>query len=91
MIVTPPNVFTPNGDNANDLYFVDVQYGEYFEAIILNRWGHQINTLNTINQGWNGKTDDGKDVEDGVYFIKYKATDFNDKSIEGHTYFHLVR
>ena len=91
MIVTPPNVFTPNGDNANDLYFVDVQYGEYFEAIILNRWGHQINTLNTINQGWDGKTDDGKEVEDGVYFIKYKATDFNDKSIEGHTYFHLVR
>jgi gliding motility-associated-like protein len=91
MIVTPPNVFTPNGDNANDLYFVDVQYGEYFEAVILNRWGHQINTLNTLNQGWNGKTDDGKEVEDGVYFIKYKATDFNDKSIEGHTYFHLVR
>jgi gliding motility-associated-like protein len=91
MIVTPPNVFTPNGDNSNDLYFVDVQYGEYFEAIILNRWGHQINTLNTINQGWDGKTDDGKEVEDGVYFIKYKATDFNDKSIEGHTYFHLVR
>lgn len=91
MIVTPPNVFTPNGDNSNDLYFVDVQYGEYFEAIILNRWGHQINTLNTINQGWDGKTDDGKEVEDGVYFIKYKATDFNDKSIEGHTYFHLIR
>lgn len=91
MIVTPPNVFTPNGDNSNDLYFVDVQYGEYFEAVILNRWGHQINTLNSINQGWDGKTDDGKEVEDGVYFIKYKATDFNDKSIEGHTYFHLVR
>jgi gliding motility-associated-like protein len=91
MIVTPPNVFTPNGDNANDLYFVDVQYGEYFEAVILNRWGHQINTLNTLNQGWNGKTAGGKDVEDGVYFIKYTATDFNDKSIEGHTYFHLIR
>lgn len=91
MIVTPPNIFTPNGDNANDLYFVDVQYGEYFEAVILNRWGHQINTLNTLNQGWDGKTEGGKDVEDGVYFIKYTATDFNDKSIEGHTYFHLVR
>jgi gliding motility-associated-like protein len=91
MIVTPPNVFTPNGDNANDLYFVDVQYGEYFEAVILNRWGHQINTLNAVNQGWNGKTAGGKDVEEGVYFIKYTATDFNDKSIEGHTYFYLVR
>ena len=91
MIVTPPNIFTPNGDNANDLYFVDVQYGEFFEAIILNRWGHQINTLNTLNQGWDGKTTGGKEVEDGVYFIKYTATDFNDKSIEGHTYFHLVR
>lgn len=90
MIVTPPNVFTPNEDGSNELYFVNVQYGEKFEAIIINRWGNVIAELDSINQGWDGKTD-GKIVEDGVYFIKYKATDFNEKEVEGHTYFHLMR
>jgi gliding motility-associated-like protein len=90
MIVTPPNIFTPNDDSANDQYFVDVKYGEQFEAIILNRWGNLMATLSGINQGWDGKTG-GKNCEEGVYFIKYKATDFNGNEVEGHTYFHLIR
>lgn len=90
MIVSPPNVFTPNDDNLNELYFVNVEYGAAFEAIILNRWGNKITTFSSINQGWDG-TSSGKDMEEGVYFVKYKATDFNDGVIEGHTYFHLVR
>jgi hypothetical protein len=32
-----------------------------------------------------------KNCEEGVYYIKYKATDFNVKVVEGHTYFHLSR
>lgn len=90
MIVTPPNVFTPNEDGSNELYFVDVKYGEYFEAIILNRWGNVITTLDTLNQGWDGKSN-GKFVDDGVYFIKYKATDFSGIEDEGHLYFHVIR
>ena len=43
-----------------------------------------------LNQGWDGKSN-GKVVEEGVYFIKYKATDFNEKIIEGHCYFHLLK
>lgn len=90
MIVLPPNVFTPNGDNTNDDYFVDVLYGEAFEAVVLNRWGNEVTTLTHLNQGWNGKSN-GKDMEEGVYFIKYTATDFNGGTIEGHTYFELLR
>ena len=90
MIVLPPNVFTPNGDNTNDDYFVDVMYGEAFEAVVLNRWGNEVTTLTHLNQGWNGKSN-GKDMEEGVYFIKYTATDFNGGTIEGHTYFELLR
>jgi len=90
MIVTPPNIFTPNGDEMNDMYFVNVDYGQYFEAIILNRWGNVLAELDQLDQGWDGKTN-GKEVEDGVYYIKYIATDFNGEAISGHTYFHLVR
>jgi gliding motility-associated-like protein len=91
MVVTPPNIFTPNGDGANDEYFVTVLYGEKFEAEIFNRWGNKLANLQGINDGWDGTTENGKEVEDGVYFILYKATDYNDNIIEGHTYFHLVR
>jgi gliding motility-associated-like protein len=90
MVVTPPNIFTPNSDNANDLYFVNVDWGEKFEAVILNRWGNVMTELDTIDQGWDGKVG-GKECDEGVYFIKYKATDFGGKEIDGHTFFHLKR
>ena len=90
MEVVSPNIFTPNGDDANDFYFVNVRYGQHFEAVIVNRWGNVIAELNSVNQGWDGKSK-GKDVEEGVYFIRYTATDFGGKQVEGHTYFHLER
>jgi gliding motility-associated-like protein len=91
MIVTPPNVFTPNGDGSNELYFVDVKWGEKFYGEIYNRWGNYIDFIEGINVGWDATTEGGKEVEDGVYFIKYIATDFKGNTIEGHTYFHLIR
>lgn len=90
MVVTPPNIFTPNSDNANDLYFVNVDWGERFEAVILNRWGNVMIELDSIDQGWDGKVA-GKECDEGVYFVKYKATDFGGKEVEGHTFFHLKR
>jgi gliding motility-associated-like protein len=90
MIVTPPNVFTPNGDGVNEEYFVNVQFGEYFEAEIINRWGNFITSLNSLNQGWDGKLN-GQPLDDGVYYIKFIATDYNGQQVDGHTYFHLIR
>jgi gliding motility-associated-like protein len=90
MVVTPPNIFTPNGDGSNEEYFVNVLYGDQFEAVIINRWGNAVHELHSINEGWDGKIN-GKDADEGVYYVKYTATDFNGNSVEGHTYFHLVR
>ncbi|MCE2711135.1 MAG: T9SS type B sorting domain-containing protein [Cryomorphaceae bacterium] len=90
MIVTPPNVFTPNGDGVNEEYFVNVQFGEFFEAEIINRWGNYITSLSSLNQGWDGKLN-GQPVDDGVYYIKFIATDYNGQQVDGHTYFHLIR
>lgn len=90
MVVTPPNVFTPNTDNTNELYYVDVEYGVDIEAEIFNRWGLLIATIKGLDAGWDG-TSKGKPVDDGVYFVKYVATDYSGNQIEGHTYFHLIR
>lgn len=46
--------------------------------------------LTIVDQGWDGKVA-GKDCDEGIYYIKYKTTDFGGKEVEGHTYFHLER
>ncbi len=90
MEVIPPNIFTPNGDGINDEYIVDVRYGAEYEALVVNRWGNEITTFTHLDQGWNGKSN-GKDVNEGVYIIRYKATDYSGNVIEGHAPFTIVR
>lgn len=67
-----PNVITPNGDGINDS--LDIQ-GHYhtcfeFELFIYNRWGNLVFNHDFNQAPFAGKTNDGKDVEDGVYFYK---------------------
>lgn len=59
-----PNVITPNGDNINDVFELPFSYSK---VSLLNRWGNLI-WENTGMQFWNGKSQDGNDVSDGVYF-----------------------
>jgi gliding motility-associated-like protein len=58
------NVITPNGDNINDVFELPFSYSK---VSLLNRWGNLI-WENTGMQFWNGKSQDGNDVSDGVYF-----------------------
>lgn len=90
MEVVVPNIFTPNGDGANDDYIVDVRYGEKFEALIVNRWGNEVTTLSHVGQGWNGMSN-GAVMNEGVYYILWKAEDYEGKQLEGHGAFTLVR
>lgn len=89
--ITTPNVFSPNGNDINDLYFLSIENGELVEAQILNRWGNLIHTLDLTHPSWNGKTSAGQDCLEGTYFIQYKARDYNNLEYSGHSYFHLVR
>lgn len=88
--ITVPNVFSPNNDGANDVYFMDVINGKSFEATIFNRWGNKIYEINTLNAGWDG-TVDGTPASDGVYFVKYSAVGMDDTLKEGQAFFHLIR
>jgi gliding motility-associated-like protein len=90
MVIHVPNVFSPNDDDSNDEYFIDVVNGKAFEAVIVNRWGNIVYEMDTLNQGWDGKIN-GHLATDGVYFIKYKVTGLDDSIQEGHTFFHLIR
>lgn len=92
-----PNVFTPNGDNENDLYYIDLKNARTIEVVIVNRWGNTMfeassKDASVMNPAWDG-TVNGNNADEGVYFIKYKITGLNldEAPIEGHTFFHLMR
>lgn len=89
--VEVPNVFTPGGDNVNELFFLTTTNSTSIELTILNRWGNTIYESIGINPAWNGKTKNGIDVEEGVYFCKYKVNGYNEQYLEGHGFLHLVR
>ncbi|MBE7442409.1 MAG: gliding motility-associated C-terminal domain-containing protein [Flavobacteriales bacterium] len=60
-----PNVFTPNGDNKNDLFILNFSYEK---VEIFNRWGNKMFESINNDSFWNGKTTSGVDVSDGTYY-----------------------
>jgi gliding motility-associated-like protein len=65
-----PNVFTPNGDNTNDLLTpFPYRFIDKVDVSIFNRWGQLVYHTNTINIEWNGNDENsGEDCPEGVYF-----------------------
>lgn len=63
-----PNVFTPNNDGVNDVWMIP--FSDDSEYIyILNRWGEEIERLDSKNPIWTGMTN-GVDYSEGIYFYK---------------------
>ncbi|MBI1835854.1 MAG: choice-of-anchor L domain-containing protein [Flavobacteriia bacterium] len=89
--ILTPNVFSPNGDGINDLFFLTTQNASSVDLTILNRWGNIIYESSGTNPEWNGKLENNKPISDGVYFYKYVVHGLSDKTLEGHGFFHLVK
>ncbi|MNX99257.1 hypothetical protein D3C86_1316930 [compost metagenome] len=62
-----PNIFTPNNDNVNDFFSINIIGGYLSEGFILNRWGNTIKEFHADDLIWDGKTTEGSLVQDGVY------------------------
>lgn len=50
-----PDVFTPNGDNINDVFKVILVGGSIVRLDIFNRWGNIIYSEENTNPQWNGE------------------------------------
>ncbi len=76
-----PNVFTPNGDGSNDVFFLKVANVSEINALIFDRWGNKVYESNstTGNIEWDGKSSAGKELPAGTYFYIIKATGKDDK------------
>ena len=70
--VYAPNVFSPNDDGANDIFYLTgTEFVSVNEFNIYDRWGNLVYTttskrLGESNEGWNGNYN-GQPVNPGVY------------------------
>ncbi|MBI3134633.1 MAG: gliding motility-associated C-terminal domain-containing protein [Bacteroidetes bacterium] len=92
-VLETPNIFTPNGDQANDYFEFNTRAVAIveFECVVVDRWGKEVFTFTAITDKWDGTTKGGKACHDGVYFYTYKAVSSNDTVFEGQGNVHLVR
>ncbi len=63
------NVFTPNEDGVNDLFFFSHALIRDMKARIYNRWGTIVSEIDSDVQYWDGTNSfTGKPLSDGTYF-----------------------
>ncbi|MFA7273459.1 MAG: gliding motility-associated C-terminal domain-containing protein [Crocinitomicaceae bacterium] len=85
-----PNVFSPNGDNKNDFFFIDATNISEQTITIVNRWNN-VMYYNTGSQpSWDGRTSSGAVADDGVYYVTYILKADNGETISGTSFFHLI-
>jgi gliding motility-associated-like protein len=71
------NVFTPNGDGLNDIWFVAIESPRRFILRIYNRWGTLIFESEDVNQGWDGTNQNtGRACSEGGYAFILELINF---------------
>ena len=80
------NVFTPNGDGANDVFMFKSAAIKEIHCEIRNRWGEKMGEFDGPENGWAGKNMfNNKECEEGTYFYvaELKTIEGVSKSING--------
>lgn len=64
-----PQIYTPNGDNANDAFTItDVDYFTKSNLVVFNRWGNIVFQAAPYLNTWEGKNENGDELPDGTYY-----------------------
>jgi gliding motility-associated-like protein len=86
-----PNVFSPNGDDVNEVFKFENECIQSLNCVIYDRWGLLVYEWDTVNGGWDGHTFAGIAVSEGIYFFILNYVDSNNKEIKKTGYISLVR
>jgi len=62
-----PNAFSPNGDGINDRFRIKSEGINVGTLKIFNRWGRKVFESDDLNSGWDGKSNAGRPLNEGVY------------------------
>jgi gliding motility-associated-like protein len=71
-----PNIFSPNEDGNNDVYYVRGKGIKQFNITIYNRWGQVVFQSKDIEQGWDG-TFKGTPLNQGVFVYQVNVILYN--------------
>ncbi|PLX05249.1 MAG: hypothetical protein C0594_07950 [Marinilabiliales bacterium] len=85
-----PDVFTPNDDGTNDLFFINTNGYTVYRLSILNNWGQLIYAHEGKKVYWDGYNIAGERAQPGVYFYIVEPVD-DSSSNQDHGYVHLYR
>jgi gliding motility-associated-like protein len=79
-----PNVFSPNNDGKNDIFYVYGNYISKIELQIYNQWGQHITPITDKNKGWDGKfKGNPQPVGVYVYVLKVEMQDKREINMKG--------
>ena len=83
-----PNVLTPNGDGANDVFDLEAYFKtcNAYEIMYFDRWGNRVYRHKENEEPFSGKSFDGSDLMQGVYSYKLLF----DEGMK-HGFIHLIR
>ena len=68
-----PNVFSPNGDGVNDVFYIPHAGLKEFNFQVFNRWGTMIWETSVPEVRWDGRTAAGVMIPGGTYYYVLKA------------------
>jgi gliding motility-associated-like protein len=75
-VIFVPNIFSPNGDNNNDVLYVRGLGVDYMIFYVYDRWGEKVFESTALENGWDG-TFRGKPMNPGVFVYYVEATFLN--------------
>jgi gliding motility-associated-like protein len=85
-----PNVFTPNGDNNNDAFFITSTGFTELHLWVYNRWGQLVHVSNTMPLQWNGINLQNNHSPDGTYYWIIKGIQIDGKDYENKGFLTLI-
>jgi gliding motility-associated-like protein len=77
-----PNVFSPNQDGINDIFYLQAnpEITDINTFRVFDRWGNMVFQSGTIPSQWDGKFD-GTPMNPGVYIYRIEVSYF-DQAVE---------
>ena len=68
-----PNIFTPNGDGQNDIFYAQTDGITPYELTIFSRYGTIVYVSKGTKVWWDGRTSAGQEVVPGTYYYVLKT------------------
>jgi gliding motility-associated-like protein len=89
-VVVIPNIFTPNNDGINDVFYIQTEFVGNYHLDIFNRWGVKLKELSPLDSIWDG-TFNSILVNDGVYFYNINYVDLLGETFTSSGFIHLMK